>query len=95
LRPYPRPEPDYNAKVVRDLSPFEDALAALTDERRAELDLLLTGASIADMQSMFSTGDLTSEELVLYYIDRIQRYDVDGLNSVIALNPQALESARA
>jgi amidase len=94
LRPYPRPEPDYNAKVVRDLSPFEDALAALTDERRAELDLLLTGASIADMQSMFSTGDLTSEELVLYYIDRIQRYDVDGLNSVIALNPQALESAR-
>ena len=94
MRPYPRPEPDYNAKVVRDLSPFEDALAALTDERRAELDLLLTGASIADMQSMFSTGDLTSEELVLYYIDRIQRYDVDGLNSVIALNPQALESAR-
>ena len=93
--PYPRPEPDYNAKVVRDLSPFEDALAAYTDERRGELDDLLTSATIPNIQALIESGDLTSEELVVYYVDRIQRYDIDGLNSVIELNPQALEIARA
>jgi len=41
--PYPRPEPDYNAKVARDLSPFQDALDAFSDEQRARLDGLLTG----------------------------------------------------
>ncbi len=39
-------------------------------------------------------GELTSEELVTYYVDRIQRYDMDRLNSVMELNPQALEIAR-
>jgi amidase len=54
----------------------------------------LTGATIPDIQALFGSGDLTSEELVVYYLDRIQRYDIDGLNSVITINPQALESAR-
>ncbi|MCB9155423.1 MAG: amidase [Caldilineae bacterium] len=92
--PFPRPEPDYNAKRLRDLSPFADALAGLTAERRTELDALLADATVLDMQAAMDDGQLTSEELVTWYIDRIQRYDIDTLNAVMELNPQALEIAR-
>jgi len=92
--PFPRPEPAYDAKRGRDLSAFADALAGLTDERRAGLDALLAEATILDMQAAMAGGDLSAQELVTYYVDRIQRYDVDKLNAVMELNPQALEIAR-
>ncbi|MEZ4769585.1 MAG: amidase family protein [Caldilineales bacterium] len=91
--PFPRPEPDYTTKRARDLDPFSDALAGLTTQRRAELDALLADATVLDMQDAMAGGRLTSEELVTWYIDRIQRYDIDTLNSVMELNPQALEIA--
>jgi amidase len=91
---FPRPEPDYNAKRPRDFTPFEEALSALTPERVAELDGLLTGATVLDIQQLLDDGQLTSEELVTYYVDRIQRYDLDALNSVMELNPDALAIAR-
>lgn len=92
--PFPRPEPDYTSKLVRDLSPFADALAALTEERRVELGALLSDATVLDMQQAMADGKLSAEALVTYYVDRIQRYDIDKLNAVMELNPQALEIAR-
>ena len=92
---HPRPEPDYNAKRIRDLSPFAEALGGFSAERSAELDNLLTGKTILDMQGFLESGELTSEELVIYYIDRIQTYDIDGLNSVLEINPQVLAVARS
>ena len=92
---FPIPEPDYNAKLTLDFSPFEEAMATLSDERRAELDQYLNTADITDIQAKFEDGSLTSEELTIYYLDRIKRYDVDNFNSVMALNPNALEDARA
>lgn len=44
---------------------------------------------------MFDAGGLTSVELVTYYVDRIQRYDLDKLNSVLELNPNARVDAAA
>ncbi|MEZ4660099.1 MAG: amidase family protein [Caldilineaceae bacterium] len=72
---------------ARDLSPFADALAGLSAERVAALDALLADATILDMQQALAAGVLTSTELVTYYVDRIQRYDIDKLNSVMELNP--------
>ncbi len=92
--PFPRPEPAYDAKRMRDLSAFTDAPTALTDERRAGLDALLADATILDMQVAMAGGALSAEELVIYYVDRIQRYDIDKLNAVMELNPQALTIAR-
>jgi amidase len=92
--PFPRPEPEYSAKRLRDFGPFAAALAGLTADRRAELDALLAEATVLDMQDAIAGNQLTSEELVTYYVDRIQRYDVDKLNAVMELNPQALEIAR-
>ncbi|MCB0194719.1 MAG: LysM peptidoglycan-binding domain-containing protein [Anaerolineae bacterium] len=93
-RQYPLAEPDYTGKQARDLSPFETALADMTPERTAELDGLVLGKTIPELQTLLDAGDLTSEELIVYYVDRIQRYDLDKLNSVLELNPEALDIAR-
>jgi amidase len=53
--------------------------------------------SIAQLQSDLTSGVVTSEQLVQAYLDRIAEIDDAGhtLNSVLSLNPQALEQARA
>ncbi|HET9231713.1 MAG TPA: amidase [Vitreimonas sp.] len=53
--------------------------------------------SIAQLQADMTSGAVTSEQLVQAYLDRIERIDRSGpnLNSVLALNPDALEQARA
>ena len=58
-------------------------------------DLLTAG--IADVQSAVGAGALTYERLVRLYLNRIDAYDRQGprLNAVIAINPHALETARA
>jgi amidase len=40
------------------------------------------------------SGALTSEDLTLYFLSRIQRYD-DALRTFVELNPNALQEARA
>ncbi len=92
---WPMAEPDYTSKVTRDFTAFDDGLARFTPERAAELDAVLTTATIPKIQGLLESGNLTSEELVTYYVDRIKRYDVDKLNSVMTLNQQAPATAAA
>ncbi|QKD82837.1 amidase [Thermoleptolyngbya sichuanensis A183] len=91
---FPVSEPDYTSKRLRDFSPFESALANFSAARRSALDALVLEATISQLQQRMASGDLTAEELVVYYLDRIQRYDVNQLNSVMELNPEALTIAR-
>ena len=91
---YPRAEPQYAGKRPLDLSAFTAALAAFDPQRRAELDMQLLDAPLSDIEALLQDGQLTSVDLVTYYVDRIQRYDVDKLNSVMELNPTALEEAQ-
>src|SRR5262245_21116942 len=57
---------------------------------------LLT-ASVADIQAAVGSGTMTYEQLIRLYLNRIDVYDKHGLrlNSVIAINPRAIEIARA
>jgi len=57
---------------------------------------LLT-ASVSDIQAAVASGALTYERLVQLYLNRIEAYDKKGpkLNAVLAVNPRALEIARA
>jgi amidase len=57
----------------------------------------LETAGVQDIQAAVDAGALTYEKLVSLYIARINAYDQKGpkLNSVITLNPKALETARA
>lgn len=53
--------------------------------------------SVADLHDGMQRGELTSEELVSWYLDRIEAIDRAGpeLRSIIELNPDALTIARA
>jgi amidase len=57
----------------------------------------LIEATIPEMQAAMESGLIDSEYLVGQYLRRIDAFDVNGpmLNSVLSLNPEALNTARA
>ena len=57
---------------------------------------ILQNTDIEQLPSALTSGRLTSEELVRYYVDRIARFDKAGphINAMISLNPAVLEDAR-
>ncbi len=57
----------------------------------------MTEWSIPQLQEMMSSGSMTAKKIVQFYLDRIQQIDQDGpsLNSVLAINPNALAIAEA
>ena len=52
-------------------------------------------ATIEDIHQAYRTGTLTARQLTQMYLDRIEAYDKNGpmINSVITINPKALEEA--
>ena len=52
---------------------------------------------IDSLQAMMEQGELTSEQLTQFYLDRIEAVDKNGpaLNSIIEVNPDALDIARS
>jgi len=54
-------------------------------------------ATVDQIQDAYDSGELTAVELVQGYLDRIEAYDKQGpaLNSIITVNPNALEQAAA
>ena len=65
-------------------------------EARAMATFTLEEATIADIGAAFDAGVLSCETLVQRYLDRIAAYDDAGprLNSIITVNPRALDAAR-
>lgn len=56
----------------------------------------LIDASITELQEELSKGNVTSVDLVQMYLDRIEAYDKSlDLNSIISINENALETAKA
>jgi len=84
--------PVYDGKRPLLFTGLEDA--SISDEKVSELDAFLSTATIPDIQAKFADGSLNSETLVNYYIHQIKTYDVDGYNSVLEMNPDALTIAR-
>lgn len=68
-------------------------MASPSAQKTVDLDV----ATIADINAAFAKGTLTSERLTQMFLARIDAYDRKGpsLRSVIAVNPKALETARA
>ncbi len=69
------------------------ALGSADDSRRAPTQF--NEFTVAQLQDAMKDGRLTSERLTQYYIDRIFALDQNGpgVNSVIELNPDAIELA--
>ena len=57
----------------------------------------LIDATVEDINSAIDAGALTSEQITQLYLNRIDAYDEQGpsLNTTIAINPNALETAAA
>lgn len=72
------------------------ACAALADDGMAVSRDRIEERSIAELSHALAAGETSSEALVSAYIDRIEGVDRAGprLNSVIAINPDALALAR-
>lgn len=53
-------------------------------------------ATIADIHAGMKAGQLTAQQLVRMYLDRIEAYDKKGpyINSIITINPKAMQVAR-
>lgn len=51
---------------------------------------------IPELQKKYASGELTTQQVVAYYLDRIEKIDKAGpeLNSIIHVNPYAMERAR-
>lgn len=81
-------------RVTLDFSPFEAGIAALEPARLEALVLLLASAPMTDLRALIDAGELTYAECVLGYVERIRRFD-GPLQSILALNPDALHQAEA
>jgi Asp-tRNA(Asn)/Glu-tRNA(Gln) amidotransferase A subunit family amidase len=65
-----------------------------SNQSKKDMDFQIEEATITSIHSAFSAGGLTSSELVKMYIERIERYDQPtGLNSIVILNPDAVNDA--
>jgi amidase len=65
---------------------------ALTTGAGAEEDQRVIEASLADLQTLMESGEMTSVDITRAYLERIKRLD-GRLNSIIALNPVAVAQA--
>jgi len=72
-------------------------LASCTPAHHQELDADYREHDIASLQTLMQRGELNSEKLTRYYLGRIESIDRNGpaLNSIIEVNPQAIEIAIA
>ncbi len=86
-------EHSYPLRGALDFSPFEAALARLDGGTLERLQALTERATIPELQAELQAGRLTSEQLTLFYLWRIRRYN-DRLRAYLELNPEALEEAR-
>src|SRR5439155_25006652 len=82
---------------IRRVLPMLAAALALALAPALARSIDLDSATIADLNAAFDAGSLTAEKLVQMCLARIAAYDRKGpsLHAVIALNPNALETARA
>ncbi|WP_026839297.1 amidase family protein [Gillisia sp. JM1] len=78
-------------------APFNTELEAFSEDRYEQLLPLILDQDIPSLQKAIASNTFTYEELVLFYLKRIQKYDRNNdlsLNSVISLNPNVLQEAR-
>lgn len=79
---------------------LEGAIAALREDPReyARLESYVLEKSATELQAQVAAGELSYEDITRYFIARIHAIETDDtrfLNAIIALNPGAIEAARA
>ena len=69
----------------------------MTNKPNDQSTFQIMETSSTKIQAAYRSGQLSAKELVQSYLDRIDAYDRDGpiINSIITVNPRALEDADA
>ena len=78
-------------------APFAEDLANFSEADYLSMKSMILDRSIRELQQSVSSGALTYEQLVTFYIYRIREIESDNsryLNGVISLNPDAIIRAR-
>ena len=78
--------------------PFKADLANFSETNYTALKALILEQDIPTLQKNIKKGVLSYEKLTLFYLYRIRKFESDStlsLNSIISLNPNVLEEARA
>lgn len=76
---------------------FDFEVKMFTETKYDQIKPFIFEKTIPEIQQAVAQGQLTYEELVLFYLSRIKKYDRNNdlsLNSIIALNPKVLDQAR-
>lgn len=77
--------------------PFKEALLQFTESEYERLKPLILEQDMLRIQEHVQQGSLTYEQLTLFYLYRIYRFETARdtyLNAIIALNPEVFEQAR-
>lgn len=77
--------------------PMWDEVSKMDEAAYKSLRPLILEQSIPTIQEHISNGKLSYEQLTLFYLYRIYKYELDNgttLNTIIAINPKVLEEAR-
>lgn len=76
-----------------NINQFKAELDQMSDLKFKNIGDLISNANIKDIQSLYDSKKLTCKELVIYYLKRIEKYDINKLNSIIELNPDVIKIA--
>ena len=74
--------------------PIDFLKAAPSDAVSSEVAKMIIRSTIPELQAAMEQGELTAEQLTAFYLDQITAKN-EALRAVIAINPDALETARA
>ena len=78
--------------------PLNKEVSSFTNERYEALKPLILEQDIPTIQNHIKERSLTYEDLTLFYLKRIYKFELDStktLNAIIALNDEVLNEARA
>ncbi|EAD8855474.1 amidase [Listeria monocytogenes] len=107
-KPAEKPKPNNENKTVtppsknipfydkeRGMAPINAQLATLDLEILEEKEPLVVGADITKLQNLIATKQLSYKELAGIYLNRIKKYDQNGitLNAISEINPSLVAEA--
>lgn len=73
---------------------FTNSMERLNEERYKQLEKILLNSDINEIQEGYKNRAYTVEEVTAFYLKRIEKYDKNKLNTIIELNPDAIEIAK-
>ncbi len=81
----------------KQLLPFKNDLLGFSEENYQKIHEIVANKNIPELQKAVKNKQLTYYKLTLYFLKRIEKYELDStksLHNIISLNPKALFEAK-